>query len=228
MKIKTQIMLLALAASFKATVVFAFFDPNAGRWLNRDPMGDIGGAAFIGTLMTPKIDYPNLFERTVKFTDENGSLSDSVALGDWSQVNGNLFSGIANDPINKLDPFGLDFLSYADCVEKYRNPISEQLPNLISDSVSKYFGSGSGTGPHMPGWVPPAGYGANTIGNALAGDTGRVGIAGVPRHPTTWQHKLLGKWGGKLLGRAAVALTIIDGLADVAVLGGCGVAEAMH
>lgn len=204
----------------------AFYDPGLQRWIERDPMGDIEGAAYIGALETPKIDYPNLLERTVKVKDENDSLSDSIALGDWSQANGNLFGGIANDPLNKADPFGLDANSYAACIEKYRNPITEQLPNAIAESLNKK-GSGNGKGPHVPGWVPPAAHGANALGNLAVGSTGRVGIAGVPPHPTTWQHKLLGKWGGKFLGRAAIVLTVAEGFWDLGLLGGCGIAEAI-
>ena len=226
MNIKTRIMLLVLGLTFKAGVVCAFFDPNAGRWLNRDPLNDIGGAACISRLVTPQIDYPNLLERAVRFADGDGSLSDSIALEDWSQVNGNLFSGIANDPINKVDPFGLDANSYAACIEKYRNPLTEQLPNAIAEHLNKK-DSGNGKGPHVPGWVPPAVHGANALGNLAAGSTGRVGIGGVPPHPTTWQHKLLGKWGGKSLGRAAIVLTVAEGFWDLGLLGGCGIAEAI-
>ena len=204
-------------------MLFRSYDPNLQRWLNRDPLGDVGGAAYIGVLVTPNVDNPNLFESVIKFKVENNSVNDSFALGDWSQVNGNLFGGIANDPVNKADPFGLDATSYVDCIERYRNPLTEQLPNAILE----HLGSGNGNGARVPGWVPPAVHGGNALGNLATGGTGRVGIGGMAPHPTSWQHKLFGKWGGRFLGRAAIVLTVAEGFWDLGLLGGCGIAEAI-
>jgi hypothetical protein len=68
--------------------------------------------------------------------------------------------------------------------------------------------------------------------NVLVGDTGRVGVGGILRHATSWQHKAgsylsritknisFGRI-GKALGRAALFPTIIEGFYDIGTIGRC-------
>ena len=82
-------------------------------------------------------------------------------------------------------------------------------------------GAGCGGGINPSGTLVPGGK------VMLAGGTGRVGIAGTPPHPTSWQHRVLGGRLGRFLGRAAVGLTVFEGFWDIGLLAGCGIAEAV-
>jgi len=215
---------------------YRFYDPNLQRWLNRDPMGDPVGTLNLITAIMPGIDSPTLFDESIGFKMGNDSVSDTASLGDWSQVNANFFTGIANDPVNQVDFFGLDANSFANCVQSRRNPLTEQIPNAISNWLAEHLGSGSGSagGPHVPGWVPPAAYTANAVANELVGPTGRTGLGGLKSHPTDWQHKLGSRFGatgskiGRFAGRAAVVLTVAEGFWDIGTIAGCGIAEGIQ
>ena len=221
---KRVFFILLVAFASMAEVANAFYDPGLQRWINRDPLGDIGSTPTLTSSIKPSSEVESLVEKNIKSVAEINSLEIAAAIADWSQVNANIFGGIANDAINQADPFGLDSNSYADCIERYRNPITEQLPNAIAERLSS---GGSGSGPRVTGWVPPAAHGANAAGNLATGGTGRVGIAGTPPHPTSWQHRVLGGRLGRFLGRAAVGLTVFEGFWDIGLLAGCGIAEAV-
>ena len=82
--------------------------------------------------------------------------------------------------------------------------------------------------------------------NRLVGDTARMGIGGIPVHPTTWQNKAgravarrlyrSGSPGaahavhraGRAAGRAAVVLTVFEGFYDIGTIGRCGALAAMR
>ncbi len=122
-----------------------------------------------------------------------------------------------NDPVGFTDPLGLSgetSIEYwdcvANCIEKYK---FSNVYMLIGSS-------------------------ANAAGNYLVGGTGRTGVAGVPPHPTTWENKVgaeiarkcrplfpkaarLVSRGGRLAGRAAIALTIFEGFYDIGTIGRC-------
>jgi RHS repeat-associated protein len=197
---------------------FRFYSPSLQRWPNSDPLGDIGSLALMTAAARPTVEGERFVEKVLRSKEESDSLNDTPSLSDWSQVNLNLFGGIGNDPVNMTDPFGLDANSYADCIERYRNPLTEQLPNAIAENL--------GSGRRVPGWVPPGVHGANAAGNLLAGPV-RGGVPSVsgPGHPTTWQHKLLG---AKYTGWSMIALTVFEGFWDLGILAGCGIAEAME
>ena len=202
---------------------FRYYEPNLQRWINRDPMGDIGSLQMISQVIAPNLKNQNFLDNIVHVKSDQDSLDVTGSFVNWSRVDANLYGGIGNSSINLVDPFGLDATSYASCLERYRNPITEQLPNWIFEKLS---GSGKGKGPRVPGWLPPAIHGANALGNKLAGPV-RGGVPSVsgPGHPTSWQHKT---FGGKLLGRAAIVLTVFEGFWDIGLLGGCGIAEAIN
>lgn len=204
-------------------VALSFYAPDLQHWINRDPMGDLASVQLQIITVLPDLENLSLLTEREKADAENNSLHVAASFAEWSDVNANLYGGIANDAINHVDPMGLDANSYADCIERYRNPITEQLPNAIAEKL----GSGGGRSPRVPGWVPPAAHAANAAGNLATGGTGRVGIAGVKPHPTTWQHKWLGGKLGKFLGRAAVVLTVAEGFWDLGLLAGCGIAETI-
>lgn len=197
----------------------AFYDPGLQRWVNRDPLGDIASLPLTTATIKPNIEV-----------EQNEVMTNDEFQDAWIRVNGNLYGAIGNSALNLIDPSGLDANSYANCIERYRNPITEQLPNAIAENL--------GSGGRMPGWVSPAAHGANAAANRAVGDTRRTGIGGKKPHPTTWQNKLgreiardagkprigqVGKW----FGRATVALTIFEGFWDLGLLAGCGIAEAI-
>jgi uncharacterized protein RhaS with RHS repeats len=125
-------------------------------------------------------------------------------LSTFTRVNLNLYGAVGNNPVNNIDPLGLDFAScYADCIEKYRDPVGNGIAYVCNAGLNK-----------------------------AVGGTGRTGIGGAKPHPTTWQHKLGSKFGsvgskiGRAAGRAAVVLTIADGFFDLGLLPGCAAACA--
>jgi RHS repeat-associated protein len=65
---------------------FRFYAPTLGRWMTRDPLGEIGGINLYGFL---RVGKPR--RRINSFT----------SLGT------NLYNFASNDPINRIDPFGL-------------------------------------------------------------------------------------------------------------------------
>jgi hypothetical protein len=81
------------------------------------------------------------------------------------------------------------------------------------------------------GWITAATIG-NPVANALAGETGRTGVGGVPSHATSWQHKagaLISRatgnpWFsrvGRFVGRAALIPTVFEGFYDIGAIGRC-------
>src|SRR5881409_3447912 len=153
---------------------FRYYDPNLQRWISQDPLGDVGSAVYLRATVRPNVENQRLAERVVRFKAETDSPADVASLNEWSEVNVNLHGGIGNDPLNQVDPFGLDGSSYADCVERRRNPITEQLPNLIAEKL----GHGKRPGNFSSPYVAPAVGTANAIGNKLAGPV-RGGVASV-------------------------------------------------
>jgi len=79
--------------------LFAYraYIPNLHRWLNRDPLGDDGSLAIMtaGLLTKPGSGKAN-------------ALSDDEAFSLWSAINRNLYNFVDNNPVNEVDPLGLD------------------------------------------------------------------------------------------------------------------------
>jgi len=79
--------------------LFAYraYIPNLHRWLNRDPLGDDGSLAIMtaGLLTKPG-------------SGKAKALSDDEAFSLWSAINRNLYNFVDNNPVNEVDPLGLD------------------------------------------------------------------------------------------------------------------------
>ena len=87
--IKLKIGLMLALALTVAQAASAFYNPNLGRWLNRDPLGDIGNPV---VLTTPR---PRLETRVIAVEQADGP---------------NPYTFVHNDPLLFLDPFGLDII----------------------------------------------------------------------------------------------------------------------
>ena len=74
-----------------------YYSPELNRWLNRDPLGDDGSLAIMtaGLLTKPGSGKAN-------------ALSDDEAFSLWSAINRNLYNFVDNNPVNEVDPLGLD------------------------------------------------------------------------------------------------------------------------
>jgi uncharacterized protein RhaS with RHS repeats len=72
-----------------------FYDPNLQRWLNRDPLGDIGSLVYLA----PALDQNN--------ESDDDEIGDDDLQNAWNQDNINLFSSLGNNPICAFDSFGL-------------------------------------------------------------------------------------------------------------------------
>ena len=94
---------------------FRFYDPNSQRWLNRDPLGDLGGLGYLA----PRIDQDG-------DANDKGGMSDDDFLNIWSRLNSNLYGAIGNDPINYVDPLGFKW-----CVGNAR--VLKGNPNKIGN-----------------------------------------------------------------------------------------------
>ncbi|HTR41477.1 MAG TPA: polymorphic toxin type 28 domain-containing protein [Pseudomonadales bacterium] len=75
---------------------YRFYDPNLQRWPNRDPMGDLGSL----TYLLPSLDQD-------AESDDGGGLTSDELLNGFTQINLNLFGAIGNNPVNQIDPTGL-------------------------------------------------------------------------------------------------------------------------
>jgi hypothetical protein len=138
MKQHSTALLFCLAAAtllLSAAPAFPYYNPSTGRWLNRDPLGEMG---FELVTNRPKVERESLHrERVARLVDSVRSKSPEVfgrlekrlsQLGiNLPQVmeRSNLRSGpqadectvdlyafIENNPIQKLDPNGLETCDY--------------------------------------------------------------------------------------------------------------------
>jgi len=75
--------------------LYRYYEPNLQRWINRDPLGDLGNLPVAINGM-PSAD-----------SDSGQESTDTGTLLFWAEMNCNLYTGIANRPIVALDYFGL-------------------------------------------------------------------------------------------------------------------------
>jgi RHS repeat-associated protein len=75
---------------------FRFYDPNLQRWINADPLGDFAAPPYTTRHLLSEVEFNPATE-----------LNEEMILEALTQANGNLHTGIGNNPINKLDPDGL-------------------------------------------------------------------------------------------------------------------------
>lgn len=192
MKVACKIVIAFAAFILSIEPVSAFYNPSQGRWINRDPLGDEASLVYANarTDATTKIAPFHHIAGRVHGPEHS--------VSSFARVNANLFAAMGNDPINNIDPFGLDF---SDCWSKCMDDTAP--PPALSAAAL-----------------------ANAAANAVCGRTPRGGIGTGP-HPTSWQHRLgsrlgtLGSRIGKAVGRGGVGGTIALGAADLRRMAGC-------
>src|SRR5205085_9263497 len=75
---------------------YRYYDASSQRWVNRDPLGDNGGSGLMTADAAPWAD-----------PGDDDEMTQGEFLDAWANVNGNLFGAIGNNPIGRLDAFGL-------------------------------------------------------------------------------------------------------------------------
>lgn len=77
-----------------------FYSTSLQRWLNRDPLGDLGSLVVMTAGLLPGPASAN-----------NKALTDDEVVRQWTAINGNLYTYVNNNPLNRIDPFGLEGLA---------------------------------------------------------------------------------------------------------------------
>ena len=88
--------LVGLAWLLLATQATAFYDPGLQRWINRDPLGDVASLPVMTTGLTPWSE-----------SDGAGEMAGDEFFAAWIDINRNLHGALENNPIERIDAFGL-------------------------------------------------------------------------------------------------------------------------
>ena len=105
----------------------------------------------------------------------------------------------------------LPSIPLGNCIERFR------FANAYSMAADALAGAGDSDAAAASS---AAVHAANAIANKAVGDTGRMGLGGVARHATSWQHKAFWR-GGRAAGRLAVAFTVFEGFYDIGTITYC-------
>ena len=76
------------------------YDPGEGRWISRDPIGELAMRSFSGH---PKIPNPVLPDESLEYDDLDNRQATSLSVEGL-----NLYGYVGNDPMNFTDPLGLE------------------------------------------------------------------------------------------------------------------------
>ena len=101
MKTLRQNLIVVVLVLLTMPAAFAYYCPSTGRWLSRDPMGEPGFENLRAPSMVPEIG-----QATNLILMPAGRWINRDPIAGMSAPN--LYGFVINDPINKIDPFGLD------------------------------------------------------------------------------------------------------------------------
>lgn len=93
-----------------AQTALAWYDPSAGRWLSRDPIGEPGFQAI--QRAATMVAAPTPLAPTTRWITR-GPVVPGVNRSTEVIVGANLYSFVRNMPIDRIDPFGLSDCSCA-------------------------------------------------------------------------------------------------------------------
>lgn len=109
---------------------YRYYDPNLQRWPNRDPLGDDGSLAYEAIAIAPRFEPRSRREAVASIE----AISD--ALTAFTRVNLNLYGAVGNNPVDNVDPYGLDWLDcMSKCIKK-NDPFNKLVnPNLAKGAL---------------------------------------------------------------------------------------------
>jgi RHS repeat-associated protein len=73
---------------------YRFYSPSLQRWLNRDPLGDVASLPLLTAAAAPS-------------ADSDSEMTQDEFTHTWIKINANLFGGLGNSPVGKVDASGL-------------------------------------------------------------------------------------------------------------------------
>ncbi len=76
---------------------YRYYAPSLQRWLNSDPLGDIGSLVYQTASIAPW-SHP----------DDEAEMTEGEVREAWVKANQNLYGAIGNNPVNYIDAFGLE------------------------------------------------------------------------------------------------------------------------
>ena len=111
-----------------AYYLYRYYSPELQRWSNKDPLGD--QATMVHFALVNRQEIPNL---------AHGRSMEKLAndlFDAFSRVNRNLYAAILNDPVNKVDLWGL--IDCCECQALYKDLLRDEaalLKNGITQGV---------------------------------------------------------------------------------------------
>ena len=111
----------------------AFYDPGLQRWINRDPLGDIGS-------FVCQTAGAALWDES----DDSSEMAEGDVFDAWTQVNRNLFNSLGNNPVVNFDAFGLVDDSLDACARsnpgelgKFAREAANEGRQFVAENIAK-------------------------------------------------------------------------------------------
>ena len=101
----------------------AFYDPGVQRWVNRDPLGDVGSLVYQTTDTVPWGE------------DQADDIGDSEFLELWTDINRNLYGAMGNSAVNSFDAFGLTDSSINACARSNPGEVGKMARELVKEAA---------------------------------------------------------------------------------------------
>ena len=112
---------------------FRFYDSSLQRWLNQDPLGDIGSLVYQTAGIAPWDE-----------SDDSSEMAEGDFFDAWTQVNRNLFKSLGNNPVGNFDAFGLVDDSLDACARsnpgelgKFARDAANEGRQFVAENIAK-------------------------------------------------------------------------------------------